>query len=108
MRTPDDWNSEVFDRDGDAVGPRVSELHAGRREVFRGHPLQWSAEALYRAPDMLRILMSAMDPNVEVARGAGTSVSGERVCAHDQELNPLAAQGGQHVFEVWIEHRGLP
>ena len=43
-----------------------------------------------------------------VGQVLGTSMSGERVSAHKQELNPLVAQGGQHVFEVWVEHRRLP
>lgn len=122
MRTADDGNGEILDGNGHAMRPCVVEFHAvdggheidtargdanledrpGRCEVFHCHSVHRCAEAVQRAPDSLRIVAGAANPDVKIARCSGMSVGGQCVRAHDQELNPLAAQGGQHVFEVRV------
>ena len=121
--SPQDLNREPLDINFGSIGPcsiEVNAVNGGHdidsarcntdleddsrsSQVFLGYVVKGCTKASEGSPRTTSVLDSWPNPEVHVTRCPRESMRCDGVGAHKKELNPLLAEGGQHVAVIGIE-----
>mmetsp|Transcript_5904 Transcript_5904/g.14537 ORF Transcript_5904/g.14537 Transcript_5904/m.14537 type:complete len:322 (+) Transcript_5904:446-1411(+) len=82
--------------------------HRIRGEICDGQPQRLEAESAKHQQQTLDVGVVPVEPEVDIPGVARMPMRGERVAAHHEVVNAVRVEQLGKLFEVGVEHRGVP